>query len=64
MQRPTGLRTNPAVVFISSDVDEILEVSDRILVMVGGQVAAVLESNSTTKQEIMRYSTHVTQGVG
>ena len=53
-----------AVVFISSDVDEILEVSDRILVMVGGQVAAVLESNSTTKQEIMRYSTHVTQGVG
>jgi ribose transport system ATP-binding protein len=53
-----------AVVFISSDVDEILEVSDRILVMVGGQVAAVLESSSASKQEIMRYSTHVTEGVG
>jgi ribose transport system ATP-binding protein len=53
-----------AVVFISSDVDEILEVSDRILVMVGGGVAAVLDSSTATKQEIMRYSTHVAQGVG
>jgi ribose transport system ATP-binding protein len=52
-----------AVVFISSDVDEILEVSDRILVMVGGEVAAVLDSKTATKQEIMRYSTHVAQGV-
>jgi ribose transport system ATP-binding protein len=53
-----------AVVFISSDVDEILEVSDRILVMVGGEVAAVLDSKTATKQEIMRYSTHVAQGAG
>ncbi len=53
-----------AVVFISSDVDEILEVSDRILVMVGGETAAVLDSSAATKQEIMRYSTHVARGAG
>ncbi len=53
-----------AVIFISSDVDEILEVSDRIMVMVGGEVAAVLDSATATKQEIMRYSTHVAQGEG
>jgi ABC-type sugar transport system ATPase subunit len=53
-----------AVVFISSDVDEILEVSDRILVMVGGELAAVLDPQTATKQEIMRYSTHAAQGVG
>ncbi|HVO38262.1 MAG TPA: sugar ABC transporter ATP-binding protein [Spirochaetia bacterium] len=51
-----------AVIFISSDVDEILEVSDRILVMSGGQIAAELDSGTATKQEIMRHSTRIAQG--
>jgi ABC-type sugar transport system ATPase subunit len=53
-----------AVIFISSDVDEILEISDRILVMVGGEVVAELDSRASTKQEIMRYSTGFKQGAG
>jgi ribose transport system ATP-binding protein len=53
-----------AVIFISSDVEEILEVSDRILVMVGGEMVADLDSRTTTKQEIMRTSTRVTGGAG
>lgn len=53
-----------AVVFISSDVEEILEISDRILVMVGGEVVAELDSRTASKQEIMRLSTRVQQGVG
>lgn len=53
-----------AVIFISSDVDEILEISDRILVMVGGEVVAELDSRTSTKQEIMRYSTGFKQGAG
>lgn len=51
-----------AVIFISSDVDEILEISDRILVMSGGQITAELDSQAATKQEIMRHSTRVAQG--
>jgi ABC-type sugar transport system ATPase subunit len=53
-----------AVVFISSDVEEILEISDRILVMDAGEVVAELDSRTATKQEIMRLSTRVKQGVG
>jgi ribose transport system ATP-binding protein len=53
-----------AVLFISSDMDEILEVSDRILVMAGGSVVAELDAKSTTKQELMQYSTRVKQGEG
>jgi ribose transport system ATP-binding protein len=51
-----------AVIFISSDVDEILEISDRVLVMVGGEMVADLDARVTTKQEIMRTSTRVAQG--
>ena len=53
-----------AVVFISSDVDEILEISDRVLVMLGGEVVAELDSRTATKQEIMRYSAGFKQGAG
>jgi ribose transport system ATP-binding protein len=53
-----------AVIFISSDVDEILEISDRVLVMVEGKMVADLDSRTATKQEIMRTSTHVTQEAG
>jgi ribose transport system ATP-binding protein len=47
---------NRAVIFISSDIDEVLEVADRILVMSGGALVAELDPNRTTKQEIMQYS--------
>jgi len=45
-----------AVIFISSDMAEILEVADRILVMAGGALVAELDPKHTTKQEIMQYS--------
>ncbi len=45
-----------AVIFISSDVTEVLEVADRILVMAGGVLAAELDPKQTSKQEIMQYS--------
>ena len=51
-----------AVVFISSDVDEILEISHRILVMAGGDMVAELDPRQTTKQEVMQYCTQVKQG--
>ena len=45
-----------AVIFISSDVTEVLDVADRILVMAGGVLAAELDPKQTSKQEIMQYS--------
>jgi ABC-type sugar transport system ATPase subunit len=52
------------VIFISSDVDEILEISDRILVMGRGEVVAELDPRRTSKQEIMQYSSLVLQAEG
>jgi hypothetical protein len=42
-----------AVLFISSDIEEILAVTDRILVMAGGMVIAQRLPRETTKQEIL-----------
>lgn len=44
------------VIFISSDMEEILEVSDRILVMHGRKLVAELDPRTTTQQEIRSYS--------
>ena len=44
------------VIFISSDMNEVLDVTDRILVMSGGNVVAELDPKQTTKQQILRHS--------
>lgn len=43
-----------AVLFISSDIDEVLAVTDRILVMAGGMLIAQRSPRETTKREILR----------
>jgi ABC-type sugar transport system ATPase subunit len=48
-----------AVVFISSDVEEILEVSDRVLVMARHEIVGALEAAQTTKQEIMQHASRL-----
>ncbi|MFM9481496.1 sugar ABC transporter ATP-binding protein, partial [Streptomyces scabiei] len=45
-----------AVIFISSDMGEVLDVTDRILVMSRGRLSAELDPRHTTKQEIMQRS--------
>ncbi|MGA2548445.1 MAG: sugar ABC transporter ATP-binding protein [Rectinemataceae bacterium] len=51
-----------AVIFISSDMDEIQEISSRILVMSNGQIVANLDPGETSKQQIMHYSLGARQG--
>jgi len=48
-----------AVLFISSDVDEILEIADRILVMAGREIVAELERERATKQEVVQYASRL-----
>jgi ribose transport system ATP-binding protein len=44
------------VIFISSDINEILEIADRILVMSDYSIVAELNARETSKQEIVEYS--------
>ncbi|MEA3334649.1 MAG: sugar ABC transporter ATP-binding protein [Chloroflexota bacterium] len=45
-----------AVIFISSDMTEVIDVTDRILVMADGNLVAELDPKQTSKQEIMHNS--------
>jgi ribose transport system ATP-binding protein len=44
-----------SVLFISSDINEILNITDRILVMARGKIVAEVEPKEATKQQIMEY---------
>jgi ribose transport system ATP-binding protein len=44
-----------AVIFISSDMQEVIDVSDRILVLARGQIVAELDPKTTSKQEILQH---------
>ena len=42
-----------AVMFVSSEMPELLGVCDRILVMSGGKLAGEVDAKNTTQEEIM-----------
>lgn len=41
------------ILFISSEMPELLGVTDRILVMSGGLVAGIVNTQETTQEEIL-----------
>lgn len=41
-----------AVIFVGEDLDVLLELCDRILVLCGGQVSGIVDGRSTTKEEV------------
>ncbi len=41
-----------AVVFVGEDLDVLLELCDRILVLAGGRVSGIVDARTTTKEEI------------
>ncbi|MEG0398010.1 MAG: sugar ABC transporter ATP-binding protein [Cetobacterium sp.] len=45
------------VIIISSELPEILGITDRIAVMCNGKVKKILETKKTTQEEIMHYAT-------
>lgn len=46
-----------AVVYVGEDLDVLLELSDKILVLCDGQVSGVLDARTTTKEEVGLYMT-------
>jgi ribose transport system ATP-binding protein len=50
-------RSGIGVMFVSSELPEILGMSDRVLVMCNGRITAELETKKTNQEEILHYAT-------
>ena len=50
-------RKGIGVVFVSSELPEVMGMSDRVLVMCGGQIKANLKTSATNQEEILYYAT-------
>ncbi len=48
-----------AVVYVGEDLDVLLELCDRILVLCGGKVNGILDARTTTKEEVGLLMTHL-----
>jgi ABC-type sugar transport system ATPase subunit len=53
------VRDGVAVIFISSDLPEVLGLSDRVAVMSEGRIRAILDRAEATSEAVMRYASHV-----
>ena len=54
-----------AVIFVGEDLDVLVELCDRIMVIGSGRVTGIVDGRNTTKEEIgilMTKSTEVTEG--
>jgi len=51
------------VLLISEDLDELLELCDRIVVQLGGRIVAELPRDAANRQELGRHMTGATKGV-
>lgn len=48
-----------AVIFIGEDLDVLMEISDRIMVLCGGRVSGIVDPRKVTKEEIGLMMIHV-----
>ena len=51
-----------AVLLVGEDLDVLLELCDRILVLCGGQVSGIVDGRTATKEEVGLLMTHVGGG--
>ena len=51
-----------AVIFVGEDLDVLLELCDRILVLCGGRVSGVVDARKATKEEVGLLMTRVDRG--
>ena len=48
-----------AIVMISSELPEIINMSDRVVVMRGGEISKILDRSQATQEEIMKYAVNL-----
>ena len=48
-----------AVIFVGEDLDVLLELCDRVLVLCGGQVSGIVDGRKATKEEVGLMMTRV-----
>jgi len=48
-----------SVIYVGEDLDVLLELCDRILVLCGGKVSGIVDARTTTKEEVGILMTHV-----
>ncbi len=53
-----------AVVYVGEDLDVLLELCDRILVLCGGKVNGILDARTTTKEEVGLLMTNLQEDLG
>ncbi len=53
-----------AVIYVGEDLDVLLELSDRILVLCGGKVSGIVEGRKTNKREVGLMMTQLGGGTG
>jgi ribose transport system ATP-binding protein len=58
--REFRLEPDHAVILASSDIDEILEIADRIVVLTDYRIVAELDPAQTSKQQILEHCTRRT----
>jgi ribose transport system ATP-binding protein len=46
-----------SIILISSEIEEIIGMCDRVLVLAGGKIAAEMDSTEATKEKILEYAT-------
>lgn len=55
-------KRDKGIIMISSEMPELIGVTDRILVMSNGKVAGIVETKNTTQEEIMKLSARFIEG--
>jgi ribose transport system ATP-binding protein len=58
------VKKGKGVIVVSSEEEEVIGICDRIIVMRGGKIQAVLDAKSTSTSEIKAYSVNIEEGAG
>ncbi|MEG2213933.1 MAG: ABC transporter ATP-binding protein, partial [Clostridiales bacterium] len=53
-----------AILFVGEDLDVLLEICDRIMVLCGGKLSGIVDAKTTTKEDVGLLMTHIAQTAG